>query len=419
VRRSATAGLSQDRYKVAPVVKDAEPLDRASVAFDERLSLVAGILQRFSWHGAEADGLLRIRLGGSIAIDDAAALWKRISETLAEELEGVRAVELDLSTVSKIDGACMALLTQLRSELRARGVTCEFVGGSGEVRRVVDLYGGRKKTRQKRARRKPLDAVEQVGNATLAVIAETRQMLDFIGQLASSTAHVIRHPKRLNLRDVTLTMERAGADAAPIVLLINFLMGFVMAYQSSAQLKQFGANVYVADLVGVSMTRELGPLMMAIIICGRSGAAFAAELGTMKVSEEVDALRTLGFLPLPFLVIPRMLGLILVAPVLVLMADAVGILGGALVAQVALDVGPTTFLIQLQGAVKATDVISGVVKGMVFCGTVALISCQQGLATSGGAEGVGRRTTSAVVSILFSLIVLDAIFTVVLAVFGL
>ncbi|RYZ02996.1 MAG: MlaE family lipid ABC transporter permease subunit [Myxococcales bacterium] len=405
---------------VARLVTDTEALNRPSLAFDERLSLVAGMLQRFSWQSADATGgVLRIQLGGNIAIDDAAALWKRISETLAEGLDGVKAVELDLSAVSLIDGACMALLTQLRSELRARGIACEFVGGSGDVRRIVDLYGGRKKTRQKRARRQPLNAVEQVGNATLAVIAEVKQILDFIGQLAVSTAQVIRHPKRLNLRDVTLTMERAGADAAPIVLLINFLMGFVMAYQSSAQLKQFGANIYVADLVGVSMTRELGPLMMAIIICGRSGAAFAAELGTMKVSEEVDALRTLGFLPLPFLVIPRMLGLILVAPVLVLLADAIGILGGALVAMLTLDIGPTTFVIQLQSAVKTSDVVSGVVKGMVFCGTIALVACQQGLATSGGAEGVGRRTTSAVVSILFALIVLDAVFTVILGAFGL
>jgi phospholipid/cholesterol/gamma-HCH transport system permease protein len=411
--------LSQLRLKVVPDVKDAGTLEGGSLAFDERLSLVAGILQRFSWHAAEAGGVLRIQLGGSLAIEDAAALWKRISETLAEPLDDVRATELDVSAVSKIDGACMALLTQLRSELRARGVGCEFVGGSGDVRRIVDLYGGRKKKRQRRAKRKPLNAVEQLGNATLSVVAETRQILDFIGQLAASTALVIRHPKRLNLRDVTLTMERAGADAAPIVLLINFLMGFVMAYQSSAQLKQFGANIYVADLVGVSMTRELGPLMMAIIICGRSGASFAAELGTMKVSEEVDALRTLGFLPLPFLVIPRMLGLILVAPVLVLLADAIGIFGGGLVALLALDIGPTTFIIQLQSAVKATDVVSGVVKGMVFCGTIALISCQQGLATSGGAEGVGRRTTSAVVSTLFALIVLDAVFTVVLGAFGL
>lgn len=387
--------------------------------FDERLSLVAGVLQRFSWQRVEASPLLRIELGGNLGIEDAAALWKRISETLGDELDGVRSVELDMSRVTMIDGACMALLTQLRQDLRARGITCEFARGSGDVRRIVELYGGRKKARHKRAKREPVSAVEQVGGATLAVVAEAKQILDFIGRLTASTVHVIRHPSSLNLRDVGLTMERAGADATPIVLLINFLMGFVMAYQSAAQLKQFGANIYVADLVGVSMTRELGPLMMAIIICGRSGAAFAAELGTMKVSEEVDALRTLGFLPLPFLVIPRMLGLILVAPVLVLLADAIGILGGLLVGMLSLDITPTMFLIQLESAVKASDVISGVLKGVVFCGTIALISCQQGLATSGGAEGVGRRTTSAVVSILFALIVLDAVFTVVLGAFGL
>lgn len=401
-------------------MKDVQALNRASLVFDERLSLVAGMLQRFTWQRSERESdVVVIQLGGSIAIDDAAALWKRISETIEDELEGVRMVELGMSGVSMIDGACMALLAQLRNDLRARGKSCEFSGGSGEVRRIVDLYGGRKKSRHKRAQRKPLNAIEQIGSGTLGVLAEVKQMLDFLGQLTASTAHVIRHPKSLNLRDVTLTMERAGADATPIVLLINFLMGFVMAYQSAAQLKQFGANIYVADLVGVSMTRELGPLMMAIIICGRSGAAFAAELGTMKVSEEVDALRTLGFMPLPFLVIPRMLGLILVAPVLVLLADAIGIVGGALVAMTLLDITPTSFLIQLKSAVKASDVFSGVIKGMVFCGAIALISCQQGLATSGGAEGVGRRTTSAVVSILFALIVLDAIFTVALGAFGL
>lgn len=400
-------------------MSDTAPLDRPSLVFDERLSLVAGILQRFSWTSVDAaPDVLRVELGGSLLIDDSAALWKRIREAVAHELEGKRGAELDLSKVTKLDGACMALLAQFRSDLRRHGIRCEFTGGSGEVRRIVDIYGGRKQVRPQRPKRRPLNTVEQVGGATLSVIAELKGILDFLGELTSSTLLVLRHPKSLNLRDVTLTMERAGADATPIVLLINFLIGFVMAYQSAAQLKQFGASIYVADLVGVSMTRELGPLMTAIIICGRSGAAFTAELGTMKVSEEVDALRTLGFLPLPYLVIPRLLGLICVAPVLVLVADAVGIAGGVVVGAFTLDVTPTMFLIQLQSAVKASDLVSGLIKGSVFCGAIALISCQQGLATSGGAEGVGRRTTSAVVSILFALIVLDAIFTVVLGAFG-
>jgi phospholipid/cholesterol/gamma-HCH transport system permease protein len=214
-------------------------------------------------------------------------------------------------------------------------------------------------------------------------------------------------------------MERSGADAVPIVLLINFLIGFVMAYQGALQLEQFGASIFVADLVGLSVTRELAPLMTAIIVCGRTGAAFAAELGTMKVSEEVDALRTLGFMPVRFLVIPRVVGLLLVAPLLTLLADAVGILGGVMVGALILDITPTAYWVQTLSAVGGWDVLSGVLKSIVFAGTIAVIACQQGLATSGGAEGVGRRTTSAVVWILFSLILLDAAFTVLFGAIGL
>jgi len=223
----------------------------------------------------------------------------------------------------------------------------------------------------------------------------------------------------VNVRDVALTMERAGADATPIVLLINLLIGFVMAFQSAIQLKQFGASIYVADLVGVSMTRELGPLMTAIILCGRTGAAFAAELGTMKVSEEVDALRTLGFLPMAYLVMPRVLGVMIIAPLLTFVADAVGIAGGLLVGKLTLDITPKAYWVETLSAVKPWDIWSGALKSVVFGAAIALIACQQGLATSGGAEGVGRRTTSAVVSILFTLILLDAIFTLVFGALGL
>lgn len=380
--------------------------------FGDRVSLLAGLVPQFTWHVTELPDGVRVDLGGPLTIEEAPALWKRLTELLESSTSKTR-VQVDNSGVTSIDGACTALLVHLRSELKARRVHCEFTGGSPAVRRLIELYGGRRRPKARRAR--PADnAVEQVGRATVAMFAELVSVLDFSGRLVRGAWFSLRHPSRLNWRDIGVTMERAGADAAPIVMLINFLIGFVMGYQSALQLKQFGANIYVADLVGLSVTRELGPLMTAIIVCGRTGAAFAAELGTMKVSEEVDALRTLGFMPLRFLVLPRLLGLVLVVPLLTLLADGVGILGGLLVAVLTLDITPVAYWGETLKVVEPWDVFSGVLKSGVFAGAIALIACQQGLATSGGAEGVGRRTTSAVVTILFSLILLDAIFTLVL-----
>jgi phospholipid/cholesterol/gamma-HCH transport system permease protein len=389
----------------------------AADVFGDRVSRVAGFLPEFTWQAQELEDGWRVDLSGRITIEEAPALWKRVSELL-EEIGTQQRVQLELTRVEIIDGACMALLVHLRSELKRRRIDCEFTGGSPAVRRIVDLYGGRRRPKARR-RHRAVNAVEQVGNATVHLFEEVRAGLSFFGELVISAWYSIKHPRSINVRDITLTMERAGADAAPIVLLINFLIGFVMAYQSALQLKQFGANIFVADLVGLSMTRELGPLMTAIIVCGRTGAAFAAEIGTMKVSEEVDALRTLGFMPLRYLVMPRILGLLLVAPILTLMADAIGILGGLVVGALTLDITPTAYWVQTVKVVGTWDVFSGVLKSMVFAGAIGMIACQQGLATSGGAEGVGRRTTSAVVSILFTLILLDAVFTVLFGALGL
>ena len=398
------------------VAADSPGVDALTV-FGDRISRVAGYLPEFTWHVSALPDGVRVELGGQITIEEAPALWKRVSELL-EQLGDQKRVQIDNSRVVVIDGACMALLVHLRNELKARRVHCEFTGGSPSVRRIVDLYGGRRGSKKRRIRR-PKNAVEQVGQATVEMFGEVVAMLDFLGQLVLATWNALRHPSRINVRDAALTMERAGADAVPIVLLINFLIGFVMAYQSAVQLHAFGADIYVADLVGVSMTRELGPLMTAIIVCGRTGAAFAAELGTMKVAEEVDALRTLGFMPLQHLVMPRMLGLVLVAPFLTLLADAIGIAGGLVVAATVLNLSPSAYWVELTSAVKGWDVWSGTLKSMVFAAAIGMIACQQGLATSGGAEGVGRRTTAAVVSILFTLILLDAVFTLLFGALGL
>ena len=214
-------------------------------------------------------------------------------------------------------------------------------------------------------------------------------------------------------RETWLYMERTGIDAVPIVALISFLMGLITAFQAAVQLTQFGADIYIANLVGLSIVRELGPLMTAIIAAGRSGAAFAAELGTMKVSEEVDALTTMGFDRTRFLVTPKVVSLLLMLPCLTLFADVVGILGGLTVAVFGLDLPVQVYVRQTRLALGVWDVYSGLIKSIAFAILIAGVGCLRGFQAGAGAESVGRVTTSAIVAGIFLIIVTDAVFTVI------
>jgi len=353
-------------------------------------------------------GVVEVRLAGTFMFVDGGSLWADLRSKLLPEAQAQ--VRFDLSGIESIDGGAMALLVQAKWDLQTAGVRCEFVGLSGDVEKILTLYEGD-------ASPTPLPphirsgALGQVGNRTIAVLREAQLFFSFVGSMVFAVGGVLRRPRTGNWHDVARIMTRTGADAVPIVVLITFLIGFVMAFQSAVQLKQFGANIYVADLVALSITRELGPLMTAIIVCGRSGAAFTAELGTMKVSEEIDALRTMGIGPLQFLVFPRIIALIFVVPVLTLLGDFVGILGGLLVGVANLDLTITSYINQTQRALDLWDVFQGLIKAGVFGLTIGLISCSHGLATTGGAQGVGRRTTASVVTSLFALILIDAAFT--------
>lgn len=359
----------------------------------------------------------RLALEGVLVFTEAAALWKSLTERVASVSRG-ETLNFDMSELEFIDGGTMALLAHLRAGLKLRGVSCEFVGVKPEHVPIVHLYHGDDKP-VRRKKRKPESALSQIGRATLLILDEVKQVFAFFGDMLLALVGLLKEPRTANWREVPHIMEKAGADAVPIVVLINFLVGFVMAFQGAVQLKQFGANLFVADLVGVSVTRELGPLMTAIILCGRTGAAFAAELGSMRVSEEIDALRTMGFGPMRYLVLPRAIGLMLAAPLLTLLGDLVGIAGGLVVALSSLNLTIGAYVNETRRALDTWDVFSGVVKSVVFALAIALISCQQGFAAEGGAEAVGNRTTSSVVSILFTLILIDAGFTLFFYKFGL
>jgi phospholipid/cholesterol/gamma-HCH transport system permease protein len=340
--------------------------------------------------------------------------WAEVQELA--RVPAVR-VDLDLSGVEHLDGAATALLLELRTELVNAGVASEILGAHGAVLAMLELYGTHAPRPSTRQPPRPIGILDQIGRETSALLGES-QGLDFIGDVVVAGLQALRRPRVVNWQALPRLMERAGADGLPIVLMINFLVGLVTAFQAATQLKQFGASVFVADLVGLSVTRELAPLMTAIIVAGRSGAAFSAELATMRVSEEIDALRTLGLDPFHFLVFPRVVALAAVVPLLTILADLVGIGGGMLVAMLSLDLTAHAYLTRTQKAVKLWDVSSGCFKTIAFGINIALIACQRGLSAGGGAEGVGRVTTSAVVTSLFAIVVVDAMCTVVFHAFG-
>jgi phospholipid/cholesterol/gamma-HCH transport system permease protein len=363
--------------------------------------------------GAEEARPVPVRLSGALTLEQGDALWAGFERELRP---GKIAYRVDLSGVVRMDGAASAMLLFLKRKVEDAGGAVELAGGNADVRKLLDVY--KLSSKPGKPPETPPGLLHHVGTATLAVVDSAKDILAFVGDLVASAGAAFRMPRTVQWADVGRLMERAGIDGVPIVLLINFLIGAILALQSAPLLEQYGANIFVADLVGFAVVRELGPLMTAIIVCGRSGAAYAAELGTMKVSEEIDALRTLGMEPQRFLVIPRMIALVLMVPILTLLGDVVALFGGALMAAASLDVTPVMYWGEMAKVIDLWDVFGGLIKAAVFAAAITFISCQRGLATRGGAAGVGSSTTSAVVTVLFSLVALDAVFTVVFHALG-
>lgn len=257
--------------------------------------------------------------------------------------------------------------------------------------------------------------LQQTGAASVAAGTQAWALLQFVGETSLAALGSVRHPARIRWRPVAFNIRSAGLDALPIVGLLAFLLGVVVAYQGAGQLRTFGANIFVADLVGLSMLREFAPLITAIIVAGRSGSAYAAQIGTMVVTEEMDALRTLGIAPQELLVLPKLLALVIALPLLTVFADVLGVAGGMLMAQVKLGVGYVDFLDRLGKAVALTDYLMGVLKAPVFAAIIVVVGCFQGFRTQGGADGVGQQTTASVVWSIFLVIVVDAVFSVALS----
>lgn len=319
----------------------------------------------------------------------------------------------DLDGIDGFDDYGALVLMQLRKWVESKNATFERVDSQGKANKVLGLVGFDAGTGSPLLKTTVDQGfVAQLGNATLNHLTQVRFLVSFLGSVFMATLRILKHPGNLRYADVLTNMERTGVNALPIVALISFLLGLVMAFMSSLQLQQFGANIYVASLVAIAMVSELGPIMTAIVVAGRSGSAFAAEIGTMQISEEIDALTTMGFDPIQFLALPRIIAALLVIPLLTMFSNIFAIFGGLLVGVLLLDLTVSSYLTHTMEALSLFEVVWGMGKSMLFAGTIAMVGCLRGFQTKGGADAVGNAATSAVVTSIFLIILLDSIFAV-------
>jgi phospholipid/cholesterol/gamma-HCH transport system permease protein len=337
-----------------------------------------------------------------------------LSEAEAILLEKApRKLVVDLSEIEYLDSAGAFGLIQLEDRTKARAIPFQFINVTDEAKRIMALIDRKALTMKPLASEKRSgNLIEQVGDGTLKILNDFISVMTFLGELLTALFYSLLHPRSVRWEDVLFYMKRAGVEGLAIVGLINFLLGLIIAFMSSLQLKQFGANIYVASLVGVAMVSELGPIMTAIIVAGRSGSAFAAEIGTMKVNEEVDALVAMGFNPIRFLAVPKVLAAMIVVPILTLYADFFGVGGGLVVGVLGLDLTVYTYVQETMKVISITAIVKSLIKSVVFAAMIAGIGCQRGFQVRGGAEAVGALTTSAVVAAIFLTIVIDSAFAV-------
>ncbi len=358
----------------------------------------------------ERAGEIFLSLSGRIEVGN---LHLFLSETdaLIDQM-APRKLLVNLSNLEYLDSAGALGLLQLEDKARARSIPFQFDKPTEGAKRIMGLVDRKALTIKPLAGERKSSVIEQIGDGSLKLLNDFVSVVTFLGDLLTALVYSLLHPRSVRWQDLLFYLKRSGVDGLPIVGLISFLLGLIIAFMSSLQLKQFGANIYVASLVGVAMVSELGPIMTAIIVAGRSGSAFAAEIGTMKVNEEVDALVAMGFDPTHFLGVPKVLAAMVAVPILTLYSDFFGIGGGLVVGVLGLDLTAYTYVRETMSVISVTSIFKGLLKSVVFAVLIAGIGCQRGFQVRGGAEAVGSATTSAVVAAIFLIIVADSAFAV-------
>ncbi len=353
---------------------------------------------------------LNVQFAGALQVQ----ALDQIEATVASITTDLANVHLDLSEVDALDTGGAWILTDLQRRLEAGGATVSISGATDERMSLLETVARHAPdTEEPEAPPRGFVAwVAAVGAATVRAWKDTLRILDFLGLTLHRLVRSLIKPRHLRPASLFTQMEEAGFKAIPIVALMGFLIGIVLAFQGATQLKQFGAEVFVVELIAISILRELGVLLTAIIVAGRSGSAFTASIGSMKVQEEIDAMRALGLDPIDVLVVPRTLALLLVLPLLAMIANFAGLVGGALMSWIDLGVSPGLFFSRLQETVGVWHLAVGLIKAPFFAFIIGVISCYQAMQVKGSSQSLGSRTTTSVVQAIFAVIFVDALFSI-------
>jgi len=362
-----------------------------------------------------SDGSLLIQVGGAWSIHGALPSLEAVLARI-QPGSGVKSLHFDFSALVSYDSSLISMLVDIAKQSQANGTSLDTAALPEGVRQLLMMALA---VPERRTREHPTKELffTRLGKAGLSIGADVMEVFAFIGHSALSLVRLLRGRAIFRHSDTWLIIQRCSAEALPIVTLINFLIGIIVGFVGAVQLKAFGATIYMADLVGIAMVRELGCIMTAIIMSGRTGAAFAAEIGSMKVNQEIDALKTLGFSPVDFLVLPRMLALVAMMPLLTAYGNVMGMLGGGLIAP-AFGVSLLQYYNELVRAVDLPNYSAGILKSFVFGLVVAGSGCLKGIQSGKSSSAVGMATTSAVVTAITAIVVLDAVFAFAMTALG-
>jgi phospholipid/cholesterol/gamma-HCH transport system permease protein len=356
------------------------------------------------------EGNLRCAITGRLDAETTARLWPEAVRKVAETKPEVLVVEAN--GVEYCDGAGVAFLLQLKHMQEQSGRRIQIEDLPSQFEQLMVLFDPGRIERSVQRDSPFLSSVDSIGQATVRLLADFKSQVSFAGEVCVKLLRALIHPGRHRWRDTLVIAEKSGANAVGITALLGFLIGLILAFQSTVSMRKFGAEIFVADLVTISLFRELGPLLTAFILASRSGSAFAAELGTMKVNEEIDALTTMGIDPIRFLVVPRVIAAVFVTPLLTMFNNFFGLIGCGLV-MVSVGFAPVAVLNQIREAAYLGDMFGGLAKTLVFGTLISGIGCLRGLQTGTGPSAVGDSATRAVVSSIVAIVIADGVFAVV------